>query len=432
VPLFIQALQRYYVDITGVNELLPPDYAIPPIKAAGYYTVLGADPLTGARRFSASLNIRADLAPLSTIPFADTTLTPADVVSMSSDPVTGLRLIVVNKLFAPGVLRGALIVGASPEQRSGPIFDQLDNTPLPGQTTLVIATTTTNPAFAAPFLIGEPGATLTAQNGDEAFTGLGVKHVDSVFFEGISFRNADPGVNSYGVMVVDSNVCIFGLCDIEGIYVGPNTEYFFPNATVFRNKTIESEGQTELILGACVLLDMATLYTYDVNQIQLLACGVRNCAAIGPRPAVTFTPAFTTIGSGIATKILVANTEIQNSVADTDFGTLGYGVLSIGPLANIANSRISGCAADAIYFNGGNGVVQLVDGAGNVGVGILADKGAQVSVDATTTVTGTLGDVKSGSLAPASYATLAVSAQYDLPPKAASLDVATGARIFRV
>jgi hypothetical protein len=112
-------------------------------------------------------------------------------------------------------------------------------------------------------------------------------------------------------------------------------------------------------------------------------------------------------------------------------------VLSIGPLANVANSRISGCEADAIYFNGGNGVVQGVGGSGNGavtgGVGILADKGAQVSVDAGTTVSGVGGDVKAGSLPPATYASLipGVAQQYDIQPADIN-SVATGARIFRV
>jgi hypothetical protein len=51
-------------------------------------------------------------------------------------------------------------------------------------------------------------------------------------------------------------------------------------------------------------------------------------------------------------------------------------------------------------------------------------------VDATTTVTGTLGDTKSGSLAPTSYADVAAGLAYDIPNNAASAQVATGTRIF--
>jgi hypothetical protein len=435
VPLIIPVLERYYVDITGCNELLPPDYALPPIKSASYYTVLGADPVYGERRFANGLVILSQVAPFSGIPLADTTIAPGDVVSMALDPVSGLQTIVVNKLYPVGVLRGALLTALAPQRRGTTIFDQLDNTPLPGQTTLVTTTTTTNLAFAAPFLIAEPGATLTAQNGDEAFTGLGIKHVDAISLQGIRFRNADPGVNSYALCIVDSNVVTTALCDIEGMYIGPNTQYFFPNGSTIRNKTVESEGQTELDFSGCSLIDLATFYTYDVNVIAFTACGLLRCAAIGPRPAVIFTPTFTTIGSGIATKTLVANCDIQDSVADTDFGTPGFGILSIGPLANVANTKINGCAADAIYINGGNAVIQGVAGSGNGGVGILADMGAQVSIDAATTVQGALvtDGVKAGSLAAVAYAALVpgVAQQYDLQPADINT-VATGARIFRV
>jgi hypothetical protein len=110
-------------------------------------------------------------------------------------------------------------------------------------------------------------------------------------------------------------------------------------------------------------------------------------------------------------------------------------VFNIGPGLAVANVKINGCAADAIYVNGGNAVIQTVAGTGNGGVGILADKGAQVSVDAATTVQGALvtDGVKAGSLAAVAYAALVpgVAQQYDLQPADINT-VATGARIFRV
>jgi hypothetical protein len=316
--------------------------------------------------------------------------------------------------------------------------------------------------------------------------------------------------------VIDIATPTMSLCDVEGIYIGPKVSYFFPGGTIFRNKQIESEGQTTLAFFGGVWTDMPTLYTYDVLELTLNGCCVRNCAAIGPRPTVVFTPAFSTIGLGTPMIVNVIGLEIEGSVADTDFGTPGFGVFNIGPGLTVSNVRINDCAADAIYANGGNAVIQTVAGSGNGGVGILADKGAQVSVlypagtadtftvvgttvtlnvtslpppdqgpftqamiglpitisgstsiandgtftvltvsadgkqlsytnvtpgvaepfvgtwtAQTSSVTGT-GDVKSGSLAAATYGTLFASAQYDLPPKAANLDVATGARIFRV
>jgi hypothetical protein len=80
--------------------------------------------------------------------------------------------------------------------------------------------------------------------------------------------------------------------------------------------------------------------------------------------------------------------------------------------------------------------VQLINvgGTGNGGIGVHATNGAQVRVDATTTVTGTGGDVQSGSLAPVTYAVLAAHQQYDLAPGPAgnptTFNAMTGSRIF--
>jgi hypothetical protein len=81
---------------------------------------------------------------------------------------------------------------------------------------------------------------------------------------------------------------------------------------------------------------------------------------------------------------------------------------------------------------GTGAIVQTVVGTGNGGVGVLADMGSQVSVDAATTVSGAGGACKAGSLAAAGAFPAAGAAEYDLPPSAASLNVATGARIFGV
>jgi len=423
----IVPLERYVVDITGVQELLPPDYAVPPIKSWGYYGVHVDD--LDTRVYQTALVIRAQYVPFSGVPAAGQTIGAAEVTGVVNDPVTGLLTISTTKSYALNALAGALIQTSSSPKRTAIVYG---NTAGPNST-ITLANNSGNAAwFAGPFQLLEQSATLTCQNGEESFTGMSWRHIDSFFVDGVRFRNADSDPFSYSVNVIDSSTPIFGACDIEGIYVGPSTQYFYPNSTMFRNKTIESEGQTTLVFSGCVLQDMPTLYTYDVELMTLLACGVRNCAALGPRPGVIFTPAFTTVGTGTATKMVVVNTQIDGSVADTDFGTPGYGILNAAPSANIANCAINNCAADAIFStNNSSAIVQTVAGDGNVGVGIHAEMGSQVSVDATTTVSGTVNDVQSGSLAPTDYATLAVQQQYDIPPLSA-ITVSTGARIFRV
>jgi hypothetical protein len=187
--------------------------------------------------------------------------------------------------------------------------------------------------------------------------------------------------------------------------------------------------------SGCVLQDIPSLYTYDVEFISLGGCGVRNCAPLGPRPIVLFTPLPVLVGNGSATKMSITNTQIDGSVADPDFFLPGYGIICNTTACSLANLKINGCADSAIYCTAnGSAVVQQVAGAQLGGVGILADMGSQVSMDAATTVTGPApGDgVKAGSLAAAAHGAVVVGAQqYDLQPADINT-VATGARIFRV
>jgi hypothetical protein len=426
VPQMIPPGNDYIVDITGVTELLPPGYALPAIKSSGYYNVTVND--LDTRVFRAALGIRAQYVPFSGVPVADRTIALGEIVSVVSDPDTGQIVITTTKAWVPGALRGAIIQTGSSPKRTAMVYENTANA-------LILANTSTNAVWfapTAPFQLLEQSATLTAQDDGINYTGVSFRNIDSLFVDGVRFRNADPSPYSYSVNIVGCPTPIFGACDIEGIYIGPLTQYTYLASTMLRNKIIESEGQTSLYFAGSVLQDMPTMYTYDVEFIQLAGCGVRNCAAIGPRPATIFTPAFTTVGTGSATKIAVTNTQIDGSVADTDYGTPGYGILNNALAASIANCRISGCAADAIYSTAGSSaIVQHVVGLGNGGVGVLADMGSQVSVDAATTVSGAGGACKAGSLLAAAFPA-AGFAQYDLPPDAASLDVATGARIFGV
>jgi hypothetical protein len=94
------------------------------------------------------------------------------------------------------------------------------------------------------------------------------------------------------------------------------------------------------------------------------------------------------------------------------------------------NVEIDGSSADAVFVDGPLDVQLInVGGTGNGGIGVHATNGAQVRVDATTTVTGAGGNVKSGSLVAAAYAALQ---QYDLVGMNAGATAAhsTGSRIF--
>jgi hypothetical protein len=99
--------------------------------------------------------------------------------------------------------------------------------------------------------------------------------------------------------------------------------------------------------------------------------------------------------------------------------------------------KIQGASSNGVRLAGSTAKVNLVHVTGvNLGsYGIFAEDGAQASVDATTTVTGALDDVKSGSLAATTYAALALHQQYDLAPGPAgnstTFDAQTGSRIFK-
>jgi len=374
VPLVLPPLVRYFVDITGLDETLPVDFALPAIKGSDYYGI-GSDHY-GSRQFVCGLNIMSQLKEFSAITSAEAHIAASEITANVADAVTGLRLITTTKNYAAGVLRGAIFKCAG--GRSAIVWD---NTVGPNSA-ITLLTFSTNAVFNGPVILSEPGASLRADSfGDQSFSGVSFRHIDSFAVSGINLANTDADPFAYSANVVGSTTPIFSECYIEGIYIGPSTQYTYLAGCFLKNKTVESEGRTELLIAGSLCQDIPTFYTYDVESIQASGSGFRNCAAIGPRPTAFFidgVPNF--LGSGVPVAISIAACEIDGAVADSDTGTPGYGVFSVGPGLGIANTRISNCAADAIYVNGSEAVIQTVAGAANGGVGILADKGAQVSV----------------------------------------------------
>ena len=94
----IFANAAYVIDITGIIEVLPARFQIPEyISNVG----LTLNP-NGIDFVTAPLGIHADLTLL-------TTILPANIISVTTDPVTLHRIVLTNLVFVPNVFDGKII-----------------------------------------------------------------------------------------------------------------------------------------------------------------------------------------------------------------------------------------------------------------------------------------------------------------------------------
>src|SRR5512135_102441 len=208
VPLFIQAGVRYFIDVTGIDETLPPGYTLPAWKSPYTLDFYGAfDEGNAFFLFQAGVNIVADPKPASTIPLADTIVNPGDVASVTFDPITAHPLI---KLTAPRGswtntnLQGKQIVSAIGGVENSTISQVLTNDTIELDATLV-------PTF--PIQITEPSATLRVSTAPIASAaGLNATNIDSISFSGLRILSTDGGT---GLSAVGNGVTLCQMCELE-------------------------------------------------------------------------------------------------------------------------------------------------------------------------------------------------------------------------
>ena len=431
VPSILPPGATYIVDITDLGvETLPTDYVFPVIQSGyvygGAYDV--SPPWLGNPAFQVLALPKLALAP------ADAVIAASDLPVITSNPDTNLIIVTIpaaRSSWAAGALKGKMFIRTiGSANTSCCIYDSNDGGGAGPSQLFLCNTAAFVPPLAAGevFQIVEPSATLEAPpptNGDNI--AIRCCNINSLAFKGIRFRCSVPDT-AFSLMIADCPAPLLELCDVDGLFCTMQSEQIALFSTTLR-MGIDAEGSpvtprraywTGVGTGSVGYLFMEG-GAHIFRTTVLDGCvPIENSVFAG----VTLTPAW------VFFECLFS-------------GSLGNAIHCTGGRYEITNTRIDGSSSDAISAEKGTNFIicTQVTGANNGGVtdvGIRATDGAQVSVDAATTVTGGVAgnDVKSGSLLTATYAALALHQQYDLAPGPAgnptTFDAQTGTRIFRV
>jgi hypothetical protein len=373
VPVFLSGV-RYVIDISGLgNTVVPADgYALPPFISSDnfVYNFAAEYPLYFVEF---PLNINATPTTLATI-------TAGQIVSQIPDPETGMPTLKTTGGFVPNAYKGKQIVGAG--------FFEVGVIASNTATDFEICTSGT---FTAPITIVEPSASFSGGT-PGSYQGMFKVNIDCpLSINGIHF-STPGGLGDVG-FEFDGHARLEGFLNrITGADWSGGPEAFFQTfGMVFDGEewvASGSAGQTwysyfEGVTDYRVYGDGAGAGMYHSQ------CIFHQCQSIGP----------------------------QGNDGHTGGGSWGLSFskvrqsLSIGVLVQIASGKhriwssiIENCAGDGISIIG-QAYVTFIGGSGvgNGGVGIRAIDGAQVLIDASTSVTGAGGDMKIGGLPVRTY-----------------------------
>jgi hypothetical protein len=422
VPSIVPAGVSYVVDITGLGiETLPVNYQLPVVEG----TFFGGTNAPHPFLFNHVLSVRAFPQLVTAIPPADAVITTADAPVLTSNADTKLAILtlgIARASWAGGALKGKQFVRTlGTSQTSCCIYDSnatqlfLCNKIGPG------------PNFIPPlapgeqFQIVEPSATLEAPPSTD-FDGGAIRcmNVSSVAFQGIRLRCSVPG-GDFSLFIAGASQPFFELCDIpDGVETG-DAQYQLSMFSTFMQGSNGVLVDSDTFALRRSYFANITDFSFSTRHQDMNLSVIENCAELRNKVAAPgFVPSPNVMTTWSLFDMLIT-------------GSTGDGLHAQGGAWGLTNVRIDNSAGNGINVEHGTNYVKLdhVTGAGNAGVGVLANDGAQVQITdtttPTTTLTGTGGDVKSGSLAVAAYA--AGMNQYDIPPNSA-IAVSTGTRIF--
>jgi len=431
---------RFVIDITGIGtEVLPFGYCLPKIT----FPVLAYENDTEVPYFysGAGLRIRALPQLASSIPPAEAVIDGAAGAVVSVDPDTNLITLTIasgRSSWTPGNLVGKQLI-----RTVGSYFANCVIADVPDDQTLVLTNDADSfngaaqggpgagPLFLQPgevVQIVEPSATLQTDPGDlpidilgDNFAGM-TSAVNSIAFQGIKFTQPGGGF-PLALGVLSSPEVPLELCDIEGVFSqGTAGQYWtYANGSVIRGNLLAVN--SSFFTQNCLITGITLFYFANATPQSFTNTIFLGCASL----------ANGTAGLPILTNFALLNCLLKDSVAGFSTSPTGDGLYQLEGRVQMENVKIEGATGNGLRIEGAGSRADLVHVTGVVlgDYGIYADFGAQVSVDATTTVTGTLGAIKSGSLAPLTYANVAIGVNggYDIPPNAPITD-ATGTRVY--
>ena len=427
----------YIVDVTGIGvEIFPPQYCLPQIT---FPTLVYENDSSIPFFYSgAGLRVRALPQLASTVSPADATISATDAATVAGDPDTNLVALTISaprtswtaaNLVGKQVIRTVGSTTPTPWSANSVIYGVVGG----NQLLLTSDPTSFNGGSGSLTLapgeeiqIVEPSATFQADPlnfpidiVNDPFAGI-VSTVNSIAFQGINFTQPNPATSALGIL--NCPQAPLELCNVAGLSGQGQAGTYWLYCNGCNITSFLASVNCSTFMAGC-LLTGPSFYMVNATPQSFFDCVLSGC---GSYSSVQQNGLF------IESNTAFANCLIENSVPSFS-NAAGDAIFQASGSIQLDHVQINGAAGDGVHVVGSLAQAGLihVTGSGQGDFGVQAENGAQVSVDATTTVTGASGDTQSGSLAPTTYAQVAAGNAYDLPPNAASINVATGTRIFQ-
>ena len=435
VPVIVPPGTFYVVDITGINETLPPDYTLPAFKAP--WTIDST--LTPEPDFLFIPAVQIQATPqLAGLPAGEDTIAAGQIVSQSNEAVSRLIRLTVNApraSWAGNALRGHFIQDGGGIGVNNAVIWQSS------PTQLVIATSTPLNT-TQPLRITVPGATLRGTtSANIVATGsargmLRAVNCDSIGFAGLDIANLG-GLTAPGLALGGNGSMFAQMCWLQS----PTLQSWSPAlARTVRCWITGSPSYSNFFTIQSSLCDAWT----GTNFLNVVWAAIRisvfeGCSTIEPR---SFFPGLPGVGTPVLLWYMV-----QTVVANTP-GAAGDGIRLHGVNGQLTQVDVYGCGRDGIQASfGAGGRLQLTacgttsaDGVAvvpNARYGVNVQDGMQVAADAATSgsatpPTGVTAQTKVGNLPPQTWAAFVAggSNTYDITAVGPSGATGTGSRLY--
>jgi hypothetical protein len=388
VPSIIPPGVRFIVDITGITEELPLDYALPCWKAPVTINKFSDQFFL----FGTAVEIRATPRLVAMIPAPDAQINDADIdIALSGpDAVTGLVTITLKDArgsWATNLLKGKFVVGTGGNVGINGVI--VENT----NSTILIATTDVPPT---PIQIMEPSASIsgTSTPGGGGFGGggglprgcLNAINCDSIMFSGLRITtNNAPADRAHGLVIGGNGFGVAQMCELQS----PSFSCVSQSITRVLRSWIKGTPRFEAnIILANGLMDATTTNAATTTNFQnhtLLVLRRMAFEGCGPIDIGTVLPGGTFLPGDPPFLAAATVLSMENCLVR---GATGDGMRFHGMRGRLSQIDISGCGGDGVRIDSGAGFVELFNvrttGVANAGVGVRVNDGMQAKVDAAT------------------------------------------------
>lgn len=380
VPLVFRGVY-YTIDITDLGtEDISGGTWLPTFLAPEYYpaaTDMTQLPWARNRR---SINIEAT-------PTTDYTLQAGDITSQAQDATTGLVTINTNQSYTVNELRGKIAV-------AGSAYGVIASNTAGPDSSIEVAY---NGTFTAPVAIMSQSAALRQSDPASYNAPLGISgNTCLVAINGVALSSVTTGGLALFVPSKSAPGISLGACRMTGHVNG---------RSMSMSGCYHESGNLNIIDGATFLscyfrsvtfrlLSGTCSYYYDIYD------------------TCTYLPILNdSYPAGVGFSRCLVRSATAHGIT-----------VSCGAHCYLTRVSIVNSTGDAVNCAGSTSTsLTFVTGTGNGGYGVVASDGAHIKIDADTTVTGTSGDIKSGTLAARAYTDFRAN-----PPLKNEIDLTAG------